>query len=1103
MLTQDIRRSHHSILPLLRPLTAAAFGAALTLAILFTPPVAAEPVAVVAAGFDERGDGALPIGWQVRAIDPAGAADVARDPQVFHGGTASLRIANTRAATVTVVSEPVTLVVGRPYRLTAWMRTEGAYSDPLARYPTAVPACLDMESFPFTNHSPAVGATRDWTRIEMPFVATRSQDRVRLHLGWNGTAAGTAWFDDVTLQSIDDVADFVPLVTVRWADAGFRTERGGWILLHIEGEPYARGYQHGFLLADEIAAYIQKLATQASSKDPAYGWNNVRTLADATMLRGFSTELLTEMRGIADGAAKGGATYDGRPVEFLDVVALNSAIDVDYLKNGLNVLPHALTGKSFLTDEEELRIPDGQHKCSAIAATGPATADGRVVFGQLFMWSGYTGVHFNVLLDLVPAAGERLVYQTFPGGIHSGTDFYMNTAGIIAGETTVAQTPWNPDGTPMSDRIRRAMQYGRSIDEVVTVLAERNNGLYTNDWPLADIKTGETAICLLGTDHHKVWRTGDPEPPFGTPGFLWANNNARDEQVRSEYAAQPKGAPYDPVFSPWNRDLAFNAYYAREHGRIDVPSVARLFATSPINLSHACDGKITSSEMASELVFWAHQGKVTLREKFPAAGNRRMPDLPGARPHFTYGYTAVTPVWLATKLAEAKAAGRTPTAKPRTEPKLDLTAVQDRFVIAKKALWTGTLFPESAADHWLASGTAGYWQILNDLPDDEKKGDATGAKRAADEKTARVLGDALARQNVLLQATLAREDDLPASWAERSYTRYAPYRVARVKGTFALHQLRLHLGTDTFLAVMRAVHERFAGRPVTTADFESLAREVGGCDVRAILRPWRERTGFPAPEPEVAYAKRRHGWRVTVRVTQPADNVYPLATSVEIETDSTRARHPLLLAGESTTVTFEVPAKPLRVVFDPGSDIPVARDCWASWANLTERWPEACIVHGTSRTVEAQRTLALRFQTTLADAFTEQFVPIVKDCEITEEALLSRDLVLLGGPLDNTVVARAWAAFGDDAPAAIGDGYFRFRDTTDASPTHGLFLALPSPFARDRIVWLFAGNSVPVLYDMTKSNITGLPSWAVFHGEEAKEQGYLPVTRFGFEGPKD
>ena len=38
--------------------------------------------------------------------------------------------------------------------------------------------------------------------------------------------------------------------------AGYRYPQAGWIVLHIEGEPYERGYQHGRLMAPEIAGFI-------------------------------------------------------------------------------------------------------------------------------------------------------------------------------------------------------------------------------------------------------------------------------------------------------------------------------------------------------------------------------------------------------------------------------------------------------------------------------------------------------------------------------------------------------------------------------------------------------------------------------------------------------------------------------------------------------------------------------------------------------------------------------------------------------------------------------------------------------------------------------
>src|SRR5262249_11180161 len=46
----------------------------------------------------------------------------------------------------------------------------------------------------------------------------------------------------------------------------YRYPQAGWVVLHIEGEPYERGYQHGRLMAPEIAGNIRCFATVLSSK---------------------------------------------------------------------------------------------------------------------------------------------------------------------------------------------------------------------------------------------------------------------------------------------------------------------------------------------------------------------------------------------------------------------------------------------------------------------------------------------------------------------------------------------------------------------------------------------------------------------------------------------------------------------------------------------------------------------------------------------------------------------------------------------------------------------------------------------------------------------
>ncbi len=250
-------------------------------------------------------------------------------------------------------------------------------------------------------------------------------------------------------------------------------------------------------------------------------------------------------------------------------------------------------------------VPADRNRCSSMVATRSATTDGRFVFNQLFMWNGYTGVHWNLIVDVQPVAGHRLVYQTFPGGIHSGADFYVNAAGIVIGETTVGQTPFNADGTPQANRIRKAAQYASSIDEACAILREHNNGMYTNDWTMADAKTDEGAVLLLGTRASRLWRTGSAAAAADTPGglrdFIWANNNNRDPAVTREYVTHPENAPYDLAFGAWNRDVAFNEFYRRYgDGRIDSIAAVNLAASSPINRAHACDAKVITAEMAEQ-----------------------------------------------------------------------------------------------------------------------------------------------------------------------------------------------------------------------------------------------------------------------------------------------------------------------------------------------------------------------------------------------------------------------------------------------------------------------------------------------------------------------
>src|SRR5437870_6519112 len=77
----------------------------------------------------------------------------------------------------------------------------------------------------------------------------------------------------------------------------YRYPQDGWIVLHIEGKPYERGYQHGRLLAPEIAAHLRCFAAVQNSKAPSDGWRTTRTLTNALFVRRYEKEYLEEMKG--------------------------------------------------------------------------------------------------------------------------------------------------------------------------------------------------------------------------------------------------------------------------------------------------------------------------------------------------------------------------------------------------------------------------------------------------------------------------------------------------------------------------------------------------------------------------------------------------------------------------------------------------------------------------------------------------------------------------------------------------------------------------------------------------------------------------------------
>jgi hypothetical protein len=326
----------------------------------------------------------------------------------------------------------------------------------------------------------------------------------------------------------------------------YRFQQGGWTYVHLEGSSSEIGYQHGFLLAPEIADALDAIKlfdTHQTQRD----WEFFRKTAREMLWPHIDLEYQQELQGIADGVKAHGVDLD-----VYDIVALNAFEEVpDYYLPWLN------------QREKQARAPKlkAPGNCSAFIATGAYTKDHQIVIAHNNWTSYLAGERWVVIFDILPQHGQRVLMDGFPGVITSDDDFGVNAAGIMITETTIAQFEgWDPKGKPEFMRSRKALQYAQSIDDYVRMIKEGNNGGYANDWLIGDRKTGEIAYLELGLKNTPMWRTKN--------GYFVSSNFARDPKLIREETSG---------FDPQDMSSSMNARHARadelvQHakGTIDV-----------------------------------------------------------------------------------------------------------------------------------------------------------------------------------------------------------------------------------------------------------------------------------------------------------------------------------------------------------------------------------------------------------------------------------------------------------------------------------------------------------------------------------------------------
>ena len=391
---------------------------------------------------------------------------------------------------------------------------------------------------------------------------------------------------------------------------GYRFDKNGWIYIHIEGEPYDRGVQHGYLVAPELDEILRSLK-YLTYWNTGMEWEFFVKAAENQFVSHIDQEFLEEIKGIADGARAAGVNISWQ--EILAWIGYDELVGYWW--------PNEMAGEYANDDKDH---------CSAFIATGSVTKGGKVVMAHS-SWDVFEqGQFFNVILDIEPVEGHRIFMQSVPGYIHSMTDFFVTDAGLMGTETTImGYSEYDPDGAPEFLRVRKAMQYGNTLDQFVEIMKESNNGGYANSWLLANANTGEIMRFELGLKYQNIERTKD--------GYFIGFNAPTDPRIRN---LECSNTGYTDIRWPSGaRRVRLTQLMSEHHGKIDVVAAENILADHydvylkkdnpcsrtvdghyeldafeywgmrvPFEPMGAVDGKVMDSDLAKELSFWARWG---------------------------------------------------------------------------------------------------------------------------------------------------------------------------------------------------------------------------------------------------------------------------------------------------------------------------------------------------------------------------------------------------------------------------------------------------------------------------------------------------------------
>ena len=411
---------------------------------------------------------------------------------------------------------------------------------------------------------------------------------------------------------------------------GIRYEKNGWIYISVKGNPSAVGYAHGYLVAKEIKEIFRMLDFTLYN-DYGYKRELFSDIVGGIwgpMIQKNYPEYYEEIVGITKGANAGGAKVSVDDMimwncfasvdSFFSVVP---AVIKDYpeldkkygelFSDGAakghgegggseSSIIHTLAGiraplrsrsggggmsalvpGELASNETAPAAPATQppiisrflaggapDRCSGFMAVGSYTKDKKIVCGHITFDNFITGQNYNLMMDIQPTKGARILMQTAPGKMSSETDFYVTSYGMMCTETTIGGFNKFELKDPICCRIRAAMQYGKTLDQVAAHLVKNNAGDYANAWLVGDTNTNTIMRVELGLKYVNIEKKKD--------GRFIGFNSADDPRLRNLECANT--GHYDMRRHQGARHVRLTELMEQHKGQIDLKIAEEIMA---------------------------------------------------------------------------------------------------------------------------------------------------------------------------------------------------------------------------------------------------------------------------------------------------------------------------------------------------------------------------------------------------------------------------------------------------------------------------------------------------------------------------------------------